>query len=130
MQNFTDEYYPNASHLVTYLHAYYMKYRLRVRLNNEVTKVERDTDGTFHITTQRGTAYTCKYLIWGVGLEFHDPWGTWKGNGTSRVIKYSELDRRQIRQTFYVWSSNACEHRRTKWHEEKRQHVQQKQAGK
>ena len=38
--------------------------------------------------------------------------------------------RRQIRQTFYVWSSNACEHRRTKWHEEKRQHVQQKQAGK
>jgi len=96
MQNFTDEYYPNASHLVTYLHAYYMKYRLRVRLNNEVTKVERDTDGTFHITTQRGTAYTCKYLIWGVGLEFHDPWGTWKGNGTSRVIKYSELDRLDV----------------------------------
>jgi hypothetical protein len=96
MQNFTDEYYPNASHLVKYLHAYYMKYRLRVRLNHEVTKVERDTNGLFHLTTQRGTAYTCTYLVWGIGLEFNDPWGRLVGNGTTRVIRYSDLDRHDV----------------------------------
>ena len=36
---------------------------------------------------------------------------------------------RQKRQTFYVWSSNAREHVRTKWHEERKQRAQRNEAG-
>ena len=71
-KDYSDLYFPDADDLVRYLEDFAETFDLRMRCDEEVTRVSRDEDG-FRVETGRGV-YRCRRLIMATGVsEPHRP---------------------------------------------------------
>ena len=69
---YTDAYYPDNQDYVRYLRDFADRFELQVRLNTEVTRVERDAGGRFTLTTAGDGQFHARCLVvaTGMGLPF------------------------------------------------------------
>jgi thioredoxin reductase len=66
LTNYTDELFPTADTLLTYLADFAAKCRLDIAYHTEVKRVSK-ADGQFLLKTVQGTTYTCEVLIVATG---------------------------------------------------------------
>ncbi|WP_298427794.1 NAD(P)-binding domain-containing protein [uncultured Kordia sp.] len=67
LKDYTDEYFPDADHIVNYFKDYTTKHNLKVDYDAKVSKISKD--GMFHIETENGTVYTCEKLVMATGVN-------------------------------------------------------------
>lgn len=65
--DYTDELFPCADILVTYLEDFVKKYGINVQYNTEVVKIGKNANGSFTVRTNTGSVYTCKAVLLGTG---------------------------------------------------------------
>jgi thioredoxin reductase len=68
-KNYSNDFYPNADDLVTYLNDFYKKYKLNVLFDTTVIKVKQNTKNNYEIITNNDTIYECYKLIIATGLS-------------------------------------------------------------
>lgn len=66
-KQYSNEYFPQADDLVTYLGKYAERYNLQIRYNTRVVTVSKH--GEFKVLDAQGTSYSCKRLIVATGLS-------------------------------------------------------------
>ena len=68
-RNYSKEYFPDASDLVSYLQDFARKYELNIACNREVKRVKRDEN--FILETNQGETLQCSKLIVASGIQKH-----------------------------------------------------------
>jgi thioredoxin reductase len=65
--NYTDELFPSADLLCTYLKDYAEKLGLNIRYNTAVSMISKNENGQFEVKTQDGNQFLCEVLLIGTG---------------------------------------------------------------
>jgi thioredoxin reductase len=65
--NYSEELFPNADDLVTYLEDFSAHYKLNIRYNAEAKHIEKIQENQFRVTTSDGDVYEGKVLLLGLG---------------------------------------------------------------
>lgn len=67
--NYSHDYFPPAAAMSEYLNAFAEHHRLSIAYDSDVTSIDRDEHGCFHLRTHDGSRYECKYLISALGYN-------------------------------------------------------------
>lgn len=67
-RDYSKKYFPHADDLVKYTNDFVDKFDLKVRYNTTVTRVSKNKENIFELTTQDGMMLSCKYLIVATGV--------------------------------------------------------------
>ena len=65
-RDYSEEYFPNADHLVSYLNDFAGKYIRSIRYETEIVRIDK-RDGLFFLQSSKGDTYISKYLIVATG---------------------------------------------------------------
>ena len=66
---YSERYFPEAADLIRYLADYAARFGLRVNYGRTVTRVSRNTDGTFTVADDSGRSYAARRLIVATGVS-------------------------------------------------------------
>ncbi|MCH9648697.1 MAG: NAD(P)-binding domain-containing protein [Deltaproteobacteria bacterium] len=65
-KNYSEEYFPDASHMVRYLRDYAARYELPIRCKTRIKKIDRQEG--FTLESESGEVFTCQQLVIATGL--------------------------------------------------------------
>lgn len=69
MKDYSKKYFPPADKFVEYLQDFAGNYALNIYYNQDIRHISKDEEGLFHVVTNGGAHYTCRYLIMATGVS-------------------------------------------------------------